>query len=158
MLTYWILSPYLKNQTTPEVCIPQIEHATYRRGGTHNCHTLVHWPPVDNGYYRLTHTHSNWYTVSHHTRKHTCTQPQDHLHQHGSHSWRYWQWMMQLISRVASLKSGGGCEKDKMLTQQEKASWLPSCSPSVEWSVDGVHELRVSLHIAQCKHSHVTCD
>ena len=47
MLTYWILSSYLKTHTTLEVCIPQIEHATHRRGGTHNSHTLV-----VNGYYR----------------------------------------------------------------------------------------------------------
>ena len=33
----WITSsPYFTTYTTPEVCTPQPEHATYRRGGMHN--------------------------------------------------------------------------------------------------------------------------
>ena len=54
MLTNWITSsPYLKTHTTPEVCTPQPEHTTYRRGGIHT-HTQTH-----------THTHTHTHAHAH---------------------------------------------------------------------------------------------
>ena len=39
---------------------------------------------VDNGYYRGSYTHPDCWQIHHHKRKHTCTQPQGHLPQHGA--------------------------------------------------------------------------
>ena len=47
VLTNWITSfPYLKTYTTSEVCTPQIEQSTYRRGGIHNC---IQFGPLTTG-------------------------------------------------------------------------------------------------------------
>ena len=43
-----------------------------------------------------------------------------------------------------------------MLTQQEKESWLLPCSPSVQWLVDAVHELKSPF--AHCTMQTLICD
>ena len=94
-------SPYLKTHTTPEVCTPQPEHTTYRRGGIH---THTHFGPLITGRQWVlqaltqlkvttpppptcththacthvrTHTHARMYAHTHiHTHTITCTQCQ----------------------------------------------------------------------------------
>ena len=64
MLTNWITSsPYLKTHTTPEVCAPQPEHATYRRGGIH---THTHFEPA---------SAQTSHSASHSTPLHTLPNP-----------------------------------------------------------------------------------
>ena len=56
-------------------------HYIQERWDTHT-HTLVHWPLVDNGYYRGSHTLAEDTLLTPHTHTHTCTHAHTHAHTH----------------------------------------------------------------------------
>ena len=157
MLTNWITSsPYLKTHTTPEVCTPQPQHATYRTGGIH---THTHFGPLTTGgqwvLQGLTHMHPNCPNIH---RQPPHTQPHGYLHQHASHSkvntdneWCNYQWC------CITHKVGEDVKRTKCWHSKRRRVDFRHAHHQYSDQLMQFMNWRVRLHIAQCKHSH-ECD